>query len=136
MNYSVVYECVDSLPCHKGCGKVFYVSSDDAFDHDPSTRCCPFCKAIGIAYRGPKNYVTPYVQSDNMGGVQGLKSMADGKMYDSKAAYYASLKEKGYEVVGNDAPTTRGTPKTEAIDWKQALHETYQQLSPTNKGKK
>lgn len=129
MNYSTIYECFE-------CEKTFFVGHDDDFDHEPSTRCCPFCKSKGLAYRGPKNYTPSYIQSDSLGGVQGLKSMADGKNYDSKSAYYASLKEKGYEVVGNDAPTTRGTTKTEAIDWKQALHETYQQLSPTKKGKK
>lgn len=33
-----------------------------------------------------------------------IKSMADGKMYDSKSRYYAEVKARGFEVVGNDIP--------------------------------
>lgn len=33
-----------------------------------------------------------------------IKSMADGKMYDSKSKYYKSVKEAGMVVLGNDAP--------------------------------
>lgn len=47
-----------------------------------------------------------YVQSDCVGGIKGIKSMADGKQYDSKSAYRRSLKEKGLVEVGNDAPTS------------------------------
>lgn len=54
--------------------------------------------------------------------------MADGKYYDSKTAYYASLKEQGLTVVGNDAPVEKATPKTEEINWNEAVAETIQQL--------
>lgn len=132
MEYSVLYECFE-------CEKIFAVSPQDDFDHEPSTRCCPICGTKGLAYRGPKNYRGPSIMTDNIGGVQGIQSQADGKYYDSKSAYYASLKEKGLEVVGDDAPQTH-KPKVEEIDWKQAVAETLQQsktkLSPTKKGKK
>lgn len=36
-----------------------------------------------------------------------IKSMADGKMYDSKSRYYASIRAQGYEVVGNEKLTPR-----------------------------
>lgn len=41
----------------------------------------------------------PYVIEDSM---KAIESQADGKMYDSKSAYYRSLKNLGYEVVGNE----------------------------------
>lgn len=127
MDYSVVYECVNE-EAHYGCGKRFIIHPNDDFDHEPSTRHCPFCNNKGLAYRGPKDRQTPYVQSDNIGGVQGLQSMADGKYYDSKSSYYASLKEQGLTIVGDDVPTSRAQPKTEEIDWGQAVAETMQQL--------
>lgn len=37
------------------------------------------------------------------GGVNGMLSMADGKHYDSKSAYYKSLKERGCEIVSDDS---------------------------------
>ena len=41
----------------------------------------------------------PAIRSDGMDAIQ---SMADGQRYDSKSAYYASLKAKGCEIVGDD----------------------------------
>jgi hypothetical protein len=37
-----------------------------------------------------------------------LRSMADGKMYDGRSAYYASVKRAGCEIVGDE----RVKPKT------------------------
>jgi hypothetical protein len=39
-------------------------------------------------------------------GLDGLMSHVDGKRYDSKSAYYRSVKAAGCEIVGNEAPTT------------------------------
>jgi hypothetical protein len=36
-----------------------------------------------------------------------FRSMADGKIYDSKSAYRAELKARGYREVGNDMPSHR-----------------------------
>jgi hypothetical protein len=74
----------------------------------------------------------PYVVSDSL-GVQGVVSQADGKLYDSKSSYYSSLKAQGMVVMGNDAPTTKATPKTQEIDWKQAVAETIK--STPSKGR-
>lgn len=42
----------------------------------------------------------PFVIPD---GMDETKSMADGKTYDSRSAYYRSLNAQGYEIVGNDS---------------------------------
>lgn len=91
---------------------------------------------IGDGSRGPVHYAG----SDSLGeGIQGLVNPANGQKYDSRSEYYKAVKAAGCEVLGNDAPTTRATPKTESIDWKQAVGETLNQIksnSPTKKGKK
>jgi hypothetical protein len=57
--------------------------------------------------------------------VNGIKSQADGRYYESKSAYYKSLRERGLEVATSD---TVSKPATKEIDWKQAVGETLQQL--------
>ena len=52
---------------------------------------------------------------------------ADGKMYDSKSAYYRAVKDKGLEIVGNDAPTKPLKPKQAPINWEKAVAETINQ---------
>lgn len=37
-----------------------------------------------------------------MGGIHGLKSMADGRIYDSKSRYRANLRARGLVEVGNE----------------------------------
>lgn len=41
-------------------------------------------------------FPSPYVRLD---GMSPMKSMGDGKSYDSKSAYYSSLKAQGYRIV-------------------------------------
>jgi len=41
----------------------------------------------------------PAVRPD---GMAPLRSMADGRLYDSKSAYYASVRRAGCEIVGDD----------------------------------
>ena len=36
-------------------------------------------------------------------GMDATWNPADGKLYDSKASYYAAVKAKGYEIAGNDS---------------------------------
>lgn len=60
-----------------------------------------------------------YTQSDYLPSGD-LKSMADGKMYDSKSKYYKSLKEQGMVIV--DEPPKERKEKT--VDWEKALVET------------
>lgn len=47
----------------------------------------------------------PMIRTD---GMDPIRSMADGRMYDSKSSYYGSVKAAGCEIVGNDkAPFDR-----------------------------
>lgn len=69
------------------------------------------------------------VISDDL-GVHGIKSMADGKQYDSKSAYYKSLKSQGYEVVAGDSkfknPTAHRRAVDEGINWGKELKKTME----------
>ena len=76
---------------------------------------------------------THYARSDDL-GINGVLNPADGKRYDSRAAYEKAVKASGCVIMGNDAPTERAAPKIKNIDWKPAIAETLKQLSPTRKG--
>lgn len=52
----------------------------------------------------------------------GLLSQADGKKYNSKSSYYKSLKENGYEIVGNEK-LGPSQPKLNEINWEKAVSE-------------
>lgn len=72
-------------------------------------------------------YIAPtcsYISDEMIGGVF---CPADGKTYESKSSYYKAVKSKGLEIVGDD-PIKPSAPKTEKIDWGQAVHESLQQL--------
>ncbi len=50
--------------------------------------------------RGPRSALPcPAIRTD---GMEPLQSMADGQTYDSKSAYYRSVKDAGCEIVGDD----------------------------------
>lgn len=74
-----------------------------------------------------------YGSSDSL-GVQGVFNPADGKMYDSKSAYYRAVKDKGLVVVGDDAPKVANKPNVKPINWEKAVAETLK-TTPL-KGKK
>lgn len=62
-----------------------------------------------------------YVIAD---GMDAIRSMADGKMYDSKSAYYRSVRAHGCEVVGNDSvPRVRHEMPPVRDDLRRALQE-------------
>lgn len=66
-----------------------------------------------------------YICSDDL-GTQGLLNHADGKMYDSKSAYYRAIKDKG--LVIDERPIAEPSkPKTQDINWEQAVSETIKQ---------
>jgi hypothetical protein len=45
------------------------------------------------------------------GGVSGMRSHADGRMYDSKSRYVAEVRARGFEIVGDDnKPPARSRP--------------------------
>jgi len=50
----------------------------------------------------------PMIRPD---GMDPIRSQLDGRLYDSRSAYYASLRAGGAEIVGNDrAPFERRPP--------------------------
>ena len=51
----------------------------------------------------------PYVISDHLDGVQ---NPVDGKRYDSKSAYYRTVKDAGCEIMGSD-PQANKRPEYE-----------------------
>lgn len=62
--------------------------------HDTNAAWPPECSA----HFGVKNDA-PYIRTD---GMDPLRSMADGKVYDSKSGYYKSVRQAGCEIVGDD----------------------------------
>lgn len=56
----------------------------------------------------------PMYIPDGQGGIHGIKSMADGHLYDSKSQMRKHYKETGHIEVGNDVQTKRPTFKA---DW-------------------
>lgn len=69
-----------------------------------------------------------YAGTDSLGeGVRGVFNPADGKMYDSRSAYYNAVKAKGLVIAGDDAPTTRATPKAKTVNWEKAVAQTLKQ---------
>jgi hypothetical protein len=73
----------------------------------------------------------PQIIGDYVAGPgDAIKSMADGKMYDSKSAYRRTLKSKGLIEVGNDAPTTCKEPEYKICEkeLKRDISEAIQQL--------
>jgi hypothetical protein len=66
----------------------------------------------------------------NLDTVSSFRSMADGKMYDSKAAYRASLKVHGMREIGNEiqAHVKEATASKAKPRAKGALMEAYQKV--------
>jgi hypothetical protein len=48
----------------------------------------------------------PQIITDGQGGIRGVQSMLDGKMYDSKAAMRRHYRERGAIEVGDDSSVT------------------------------
>lgn len=78
---------------------------------------------VGDAKKGPAHYAG----SDDL-GLQGIQNPVDGKMYDSRSAYYSAVKDAGCAIVGNDAPTQKSNEIKGNFDCKEAIksaaHET------------
>ena len=68
---------------------------------------------------------------DYINGAGGsVKNMADGKVYDSKSAYYKAVKAAGCVVMGNDAPkqAKEAEYKINERELKQDIANSIQQL--------
>jgi hypothetical protein len=57
-----------------------------------------------------------------------IRSMADGQIYDSRSAYYASVKRAGCEVVGDDRDGFGSTPGYQGEGVEQAIKDSIEQL--------
>ena len=73
---------------------------------------------------GQRLGLAPFIRTD---GMDPIRSMADGRTYDSRSAYYASVRSAGCEIVGDDAAGFGRPPGYEAGDLagdiKQTIHE-------------
>lgn len=66
--------------------------------------------AAPLGPRGPRSHLSrPMVISD---GCE-FRSMADGKIYTSKAAYRADLRARGLDEVGNDTSYLSGASRSD-----------------------
>lgn len=68
----------------------------------------------------------PNIRTD---GMDAIRSMADGKLYDSRSGYYASLKARGMEIVGNDRAAIDKRPSFEPRGVRQDMKAAIEQLS-------
>ncbi len=82
-----------------------------------------------IMSRGPRSALpTPHVISDCQ---DPLKSMADGRIYESKSAMRRAYRERGYVELGSDAPT-----KAEPVDRPQVRRDLEDGLRAIKQGYK
>jgi len=80
--------------------------------------------AGAILPRGPRApFPAPYLNRD---GIEPLRSMADGKVYESKSAMRRAYRELGYEELGNDAP--RAVADAPPVDAKAEVIEAYKKV--------
>lgn len=91
----------------------------DFHDHDK-----PWPRECAAHFAPPPQGRAPYIRTD---GMEPIRSMADGRIYDSKSAYYGSVRAAGCEVVGDDkAPFDRRpefTPEGVGADLSRAYDE-------------
>lgn len=66
----------------------------------------------------------PMIRPD---GMDPIVSMADGKTYDSRSAYYADLKARGSEIVGNDRAAFDKKPEFVSRNVEQSIKQTLAQ---------
>lgn len=67
-----------------------------------------------------------YVRTD---GMDPILSHADGRMYDSKSAYYASVRRAGAEIVGNDTSILRERSEYRPEGVERSIKQAIEQLS-------
>lgn len=66
-------------------------------------RAVPKHLAAPLRVQNPSALPRPMIISDACE----LRSMADGQIYTSKSAYYADIRARGLEIVGNDSSLHR-----------------------------
>lgn len=80
------------------------------------------------AFIGRRLGHAPAIRTD---GMDALQSMADGRFYDSKSAYYRSVRDAGCEIVGDDREGFSAPPGYEADDVEDDILQAAQQLMGT-----
>jgi hypothetical protein len=96
----------------------------------PRSRLCRVCGAFHPldawpAACAPRDATAP-APAIRPDGMDALRSMADGRLYDSRSAYDASVKRAGCEIVGDDRSGFRGpapAPDTLGADIRRALEQ-------------
>lgn len=81
------------------------------------------------------DFPSPAIRPD---GMSAIKSMADGRVYDGKSAYYQSVKRAGAEIVGDADPSTYvAKPRSErevereiVADVKKAMEQEASKMPP------
>lgn len=80
---------------------------------------------------------SPMVISDSLDGVW---NPMDGRHYDSKSAYYRSVRQRGGEIIGNESPRVASPPPLPSAeaDVAEALNiiESRKPSRPTRKRRK
>ena len=82
-------------------------------------------EASKAAPRNPVHGRGPMLIRDQMAPI---RSMADGRMFDSKRGYYRSLKEQGREIVGDDYAWTQQQPTYEPQDVGRDIKRAIEEL--------
>lgn len=120
----------------------------DEFASGPKTgrfRNCKICGGMHSTAKWPDNCKaeTPWLRSDlaspmiisdklDLDGVNGMVSMHDGRRYDSKRAYYKSLRQGGCEIDDRKEPTlthTNEQPDAAHLrEVEETVNEAYEQL--------
>lgn len=67
----------------------------------------------------------PFVRTD---GMDPIRSMADGQTYDSRSAYYSSVKRAGCEIVGDDRGGFGKRPEFTSTGVERDIKHTIEQL--------
>jgi hypothetical protein len=68
----------------------------------------------------------PFIRPD---GMDALRSLADGRTYDSRSAYYASVRRAGCEIVGDDRGGFSKPPGYQPGDLASDIKRTIAELS-------
>ena len=68
----------------------------------------------------------PMIRTD---GMDAMRSMADGRLYDSRSAYYASVRAAGCEIVGDERAPFERRPGFDAGPVAPDIRRALQELS-------
>jgi hypothetical protein len=79
-----------------------------------------------LSHFGVRADPAPFVIAD---GMAPIRSMADGRVYDSWSGYKASVRRAGCEIIGDDTSGFRGKPGYQAGNVEADIKRTISELS-------